>query len=91
MVPDETTKHVEPVKPHRPPAVIDDGSAQAAVDEAVAESFPASDPQAPSVPRARQEAEEAKALVDEALDDALDDTFPASDPPAMTQPPPENE
>jgi len=55
------------------------------IDEAVDETFPASDPISPDagkdvarrVPEDEQEAD---------LDDALDDTFPASDPVSITTP-----
>ena len=72
-----------------------------ALDEALTESFPASDPPAPARPHRHSAAEEEarrkgcdyKADVSETLDEALDETFPASDPPAIVQPhkPHENE
>lgn len=68
----------------------DDGSSEAAVDEAVRQSFPASDPAAPGVPSDRQREQEAEKerLAEQqiALDEALAGTFPASDPVALTQP-----
>ncbi len=73
--------------PKPPP---DDGSSEAAVDESVRQSFPASDAAAPGVPSDRQrEEDEEKARVaheQAALDEALAGTFPASDPVALTQP-----
>ncbi|GAB1577951.1 hypothetical protein [Bordetella petrii] len=50
------------------------------LDEALAETFPASDPIAVTPDEAPQRAPE------EAIDEALDETFPASDPPAPAQP-----
>lgn len=77
----------------RPPP--DDGSTEAAVDESVRQSFPASDAAAPGVPsdRQREEDEEKVRVAEEqaALDDALAGTFPASDPVALTQPPAEED
>ncbi|MFS8035980.1 hypothetical protein ACI7BZ_03275 [Xanthobacter sp. AM11] len=69
------------------------------LDEALEESFPASDP--PAITRdpvpvsaapaegaesARAAACERKAHASETLDEALDESFPASDPPAIVQP-----
>ncbi|MDI4664245.1 hypothetical protein K9U40_07850 [Xanthobacter autotrophicus] len=65
------------------------------LDEALEESFPASDPPAISRPRpasapvdeaARAAACEHKAHDSGTLDEALDESFPASDPPAIVQP-----
>lgn len=71
------------------------------LDEALEESFPASDPPAPARPHRHSAAEEdarRKACSEKAedsltLDEALDESFPASDPPAIVQPhtPRENE
>lgn len=51
------------------------------LDDALDDSFPASDPPAAVTPDSGEEKRE-----DDALDDALDDSFPASDPPSVTQP-----
>ncbi|OZI39073.1 hypothetical protein CEG14_05960 [Bordetella genomosp. 1] len=51
------------------------------LDEALLETFPASDPIA-----IRSEDDDRDEKRDEAVDQALDDSFPASDPPAPTQP-----
>lgn len=65
------------------------------LDQALEESFPASDPPAinPPAPRdapqgdaARQAACAQKAHDSKTLDEALDESFPASDPPAIVQP-----
>ncbi|MBX3142569.1 MAG: hypothetical protein KF813_02345 [Trueperaceae bacterium] len=73
----------------------DDGTAEAvldreaALDQTVLDSFPASDPAAPGVPRERERREnEAAGAVHQqaALDGALEDTFPASDPVSLAQP-----
>ncbi|MFG1378128.1 hypothetical protein [Xanthobacter autotrophicus] len=85
------------------PSVSPDQSAQteARLDEALEESFPASDPPAVSRPdpapkqhpepsgpdeAARAAGCEHKAHDSRTLDEALDETFPASDPPAIVQP-----
>ncbi len=67
-------------------ARLAEGRRNAELDDAVDESFPASDPASPV--RAGREGDrvaEAKVL-SAVLDDALDDTFPASDPPALIAP-----
>lgn len=71
--------------------VPDDGSSEAVLDQAALDSFPASDPAAPGVPRKRKRrerdaAEGGRMDVQDALDEALEDTFPASDPLSVTQP-----
>ncbi len=78
-------------RPERRDDVEDDGSAEAVLEQAALESFPASDPAAPGVPRKRKRREDEAAAdgrVDEqeALDEALEDTFPASDAVSLTLP-----
>lgn len=51
------------------------------IDDALDDTFPASDPPAAVTPDAVKEKQQ-----EDALDDALDDSFPASDPPAAIQP-----
>lgn len=57
---------------------------ETALDEALDETFPASDPLPPTAPLDEEKAERAE--LEEALDEALDDTFPASDPVSYTLP-----
>lgn len=90
MAPDTKPSHAER-RPERPDSVPDDGSAEAVLEQAALESFPASDPAAPGVPRKRKRREDEAAEdghVDEqqALDEALEDTFPASDAVSLTLP-----
>lgn len=90
------------------PSVSPDRSAQteARLDEALEESFPASDPPAVSRPdpapkqhpapsgpdeAARAAGCELKAHDSRTLDEALDESFPASDPPSIVQPHGSNE
>lgn len=73
-------------------------AADALLDEALEESFPASDPPAivrtPPVARGAEaeaakparETRREKAEASRELDEELEDTFPASDPPSSTQP-----
>ncbi|MFG1279317.1 hypothetical protein [Xanthobacter autotrophicus] len=94
---------LEDVAVNSRPSVSPDRSAQteARLDEALEESFPASDPPAVSrpdpaparspEPSAQEEAARAagcehKAHDSQTLDEALDESFPASDPPAIVQP-----
>lgn len=67
----------------RKDARLAEGRGDAELDEAVDESFPASDPASPA--RSGDGVAHARAVSDE-LDEALDDTFPASDVPSMTTP-----
>jgi hypothetical protein len=53
------------------------------LDQAVALTFPASDPIAVDIAYARGKAAEARAAPEKALDDAAEMTFPASDPIAV--------
>ena len=57
---------------------------ETALDEALDETFPASDPLPQTAPFDEEKAERAE--LEAALDDALDDTFPASDPVSYTLP-----
>ena len=92
---------LEDVAVNSRPSVSPDRSAQteARLDEALEESFPASDPPAVSrpdpAPASRPSAQEEAARIagcehkahdSSTLDEALDETFPASDPPAIVQP-----
>ncbi|HZW99154.1 MAG TPA: hypothetical protein VFF10_03770 [Trueperaceae bacterium] len=66
------------------------GRGDAELDEAVDESFPASD--ASSTARSREDGElQSLREMSSELDDALDDTFPASDPPSILSPRPDDE
>ena len=77
-------------KQHRP------RSDEETLDEALEESFPASDPPARTEPttsvgskkdeRGTQSTPTTTTAADRKLDEALAQTFPASDPPAQTQP-----
>jgi hypothetical protein len=66
------------------------GRGDAGLDEAVDESFPASD--ASSTARTKDDGVlQTLRELNAVLDDALDDTFPASDPPSIVTPRPEDE
>lgn len=51
------------------------------LDNALDDTFPASDPPAPVTPDSTSQKRQ-----EDALDEALEDSFPASDPPSTTQP-----
>lgn len=59
---------------------------EGALDEALDDTFPASDPPSHEAPRADDKAAADRAEREGALDEALDDTFPASDPVSQTAP-----
>lgn len=74
-------------KQHRP------RSTEETLDEALEESFPASDPPARTDPttgvgskKDERSAQSTPTAADRKLDEALAQTFPASDPPSQTQP-----
>lgn len=67
-------------------ARLAEGRGDRDLDEAVDESFPASDPAAPASVGAEHDAKAQDRALNAELDDALDDTFPASDPPAIVVP-----
>jgi len=70
----------------RPPesaGLIRHASPDEVLDQAVALTFPASDPIAVEVAYERGKAAEARAAPEKALDDAAEMTFPASDPIAI--------
>lgn len=80
-----------------PAAEAEKRKADARLDEALEESFPASDPAAilgEDAPLHRPKEKEAaratacdhKIQASRTLDEALDESFPASDPPAISQP-----
>ena len=70
-------------RPQESAGLIRHASPDEVLDEAVALTFPASDPIAVDVAYERGKAAEARAAPEKALDDAAEMTFPASDPIAV--------
>ncbi len=70
-------------RPHESAGLIRHPSPDEVLDQAVALTFPASDPIAIDVAYERGKAAEARAAPEKALDDAAEMTFPASDPVAV--------
>ena len=70
-------------RPQESAQLIRHASPDEVLDQAVALTFPASDPIAVDVAYERGKAAEARAAPEKALDDAAEMTFPASDPIAV--------